>query len=136
MIPLSLLILKLWEGPPQWRAHSSRLLHEDYAFPFCLPHLYSGEEKAMEGLIVPQTQVGYPTTDVTVPISPIAVTSKPFRARFLLFLIFGLLFKLFKFSAACLRSNLLSLLKHCHSFLYFSIVLSTGIPQVHPDQVH
>ena len=40
-----------------WKAayiehHFSRLLQEDYAFPFCLPHLYRGEEKATEGLMV------------------------------------------------------------------------------------
>uniref|UniRef100_A0A8C6GNG6 Dedicator of cytokinesis 2 n=1 Tax=Mus spicilegus TaxID=10103 RepID=A0A8C6GNG6_MUSSI len=38
--------------PLQWRAHFSRLLHEDYAFPFCLPHLYRWEEKATKGLMV------------------------------------------------------------------------------------
>jgi hypothetical protein len=95
----------------------------------------------MEGLIVrvaycASNSSGTPTTDVTVAISPVAVTNRTFRAIFLLlFLIFGLLFKLFRFSAASQRSNLLSLLKRCCSFLYFSIVLSIGVPQAHPDQV-
>jgi hypothetical protein len=126
--------------PPQWRAHFPDL-HEDYAFPFCLPHLYRGEEKATEGLTVRaayRASNSSRTSDynVTVDISPIAVTSRPFRARFLLlFLIFGLLSKLFRFSVASLRSNLLSLLKCRCSFLYFSIVLSTSVPQACPDQV-
>jgi hypothetical protein len=87
----------------------------------------------MEGLMVQaayraSNSSGTSTTDVTV-------TSRPFRARFLLlFLIFGLLSKLFRFSVASLRSNL-SLLKLCRSFLYFSIVLSTVVPQARPDQV-
>ena len=96
-----------------------------------------GKEKATEGRMVrvPQPPAEHPSTDVTVDISPVTVTNRPCRARFLLlFLIFGLLSKLFRFSAASLRSNLLSLLKHHHSFLYFSIVLSTGIPQACPDQ--
>jgi hypothetical protein len=41
---------------------------------------------------MPQTLVGHPTTDVNVAISPVTVTSRPFRARFLLFLSFCLSF--------------------------------------------
>lgn len=85
---------------------------------------------------VPQTQEVHPTTNDIAAISSVTVTCRPFIARILLlFLIFRLLFKLFRFSAANLKSNLLSLLKcHC-SFLYFSCVLSTGVPQACPDQV-
>jgi hypothetical protein len=96
---------------------------------------------ATEGLMVraayrASNSVGHPTIFVTVAIGPIDVTNRPFRARFLLlFLIFGLLSKVFRFLTASLRSNLLSFLKRRCSFLYFSIVLSIGVPQARPDQV-
>ena len=117
----------------------SRVLHE--FIPFVSLIFIWGMKRQHRGWgfgqsNVPQTQEVHPTTNDIAAISSVTVTCRPFIARILLlFLIFRLLFKLFRFSAANLKSNLLSLLKcHC-SFLYFSCVLSTGVPQACPDQV-
>jgi hypothetical protein len=140
MIPLPLLFQKYWESPCNGGHIFPYFCMKTMLSPFVSLIFKGGRRRQQRGCwfgqpTVPQPLAEHPTTDVTITIGTVATTNRPFRARFLLlFLIFGLLSKLFRFSAASLKSNLLSLLKRRRSFLYFSILLSTGVPQARPDQ--
>lgn len=139
MIPLPLLVLKYWEGP-----RNGGHIFPDFCMKTTLSPFVSltfigggegnGEADGSGGLLCLKLQWDIRLQmSLLLSVLSLSLVDPSELDSFFSFFIFGLLSKLFRFLAASLRSNLLSLLEHCRSFLYFSTVLSTGVPQARPD---